>query len=412
MHWHIDTDLVSLVTACFLLIYYYRAGQHNEAGAKSKGFLACLWVAVTVTAVDIVASIAMEATVSRLFYHIMMTLYFALIEQAILAWFYYTLAILFQNQKKQGRGIAYAAIAPYALYIGAVVSNPWTGLFYVLGENNAYQRGPLFFMAIALFAAYTLAIFALTLIRRNHIPQGYSAHVLIMMPVLLAISIAVQLLNPGWLTIMPGYVLCMLISFLFLQTKKSHEQQALVQTLSKAASTDKLTGIFNRAGAEAQVQLMYLGNINSPCMTSIVDIDNLKLVNDSMGHPEGDRAIQAVAEVLRQHFRSSDIVARFGGDEFMVFMIGDLNESQEHRTLRALVRELGEIRVGENDDYSIHCSIGAACGVVGSISFEALCKQADTALYHVKRSGKNNYAMYRSEMVEKPVKGEESSLVS
>ena len=117
-----------------------------------------------------------------------------------------------------------------------------------------------------------------------------------------------------------------------------------------------------------------------------------------MGHPEGDRAIQSVAAQLKRHFRMSDTVVRYGGDEFLVFLTGDLNEAQVHRSLSTLVNELSALRIGERNDVPVHGSIGAACGLVGLDSFESLCGKADVALYHVKRSGKNGYAIYKPEM--------------
>ena len=131
----------------------------------------------------------------------------------------------------------------------------------------------------------------------------------------------------------------------------------------------------------------------------IVDIDDLKHINDTLGHSGGDQAIRLVAAQLKRHFRACDTVTRYGGDEFLAFLTGPFTETQLRNSIETLVLELGMLQIGEEGGgMHLKCSIGAAYGVVGRDSFVLLCNQADAALYYVKRNGKNACAFYRPEM--------------
>lgn len=164
------------------------------------------------------------------------------------------------------------------------------------------------------------------------------------------------------------------------------------------ARLDGVTEIYNRVAAEELIARKLSDPTNGRCAFLLLDLDDLKKMNDRLGHPQGDRALRAVAATLKKHFRRSDIFGRIGGDEFVAFLTGITTREDLDATLRSLLRELLRSRVGEQDDFVIHCSIGCALGECGRDSFADLYKQADTALYHVKRNGKNSYVFYSPQM--------------
>ncbi|MEG2000047.1 MAG: GGDEF domain-containing protein, partial [Evtepia sp.] len=171
----------------------------------------------------------------------------------------------------------------------------------------------------------------------------------------------------------------------------------------KRADTDGLTDLYNRTAIERKMKLLLETKGDSPCALVMIDVDDLKIINDSLGHMQGDRAIRAFADILRSHFGSHALVGRIGGDEFLVFLQAAVDSKTLSGILHALVGRLSELRVGEHADYPIHGSIGATISHTGGDTFDILYKQADTALYDVKRHGKNNYALYRADMnCEKP----------
>lgn len=111
--------------------------------------------------------------------------------------------------------------------------------------------------------------------------------------------------------------------------------------------------------------------------------------------------MRAIGDILLGHFRHSDIIGRIGGDEFIIFLPNASGEEGLKNSLSSLLRKLSSIVIGEKDEQSMHCSIGAILGKTGVDDFSTLYKKADTALYHVKRHGKNDYAFYIPEMEHK-----------
>ena len=398
MFWHIDTDFVSLIVIIAIYVYNLKNPPHDESVVQQRSFLWSLRSGIVVTVIDIAASMAMDFAVSRFVYHLFMTLYLATVELPILCWLSYSLSILYHTDPVRRRNYSLAVRISYLVYVPFALTNPWTGLMYTLGENNEYQRGPLFFLMVAVYAAYAAVLLALVLIRRRYVPIGYSTIILVMMPLINALAIAVQLLCPGLLLIMPGFTISMLLAFLFLQTRRTRDSEALVSTLSAAATTDQMTDLLNRAGMEQQVLRLSRDCSGQKMMVVVVDIDDLKSINDSFGHTDGDLAIRTVATHLKSHFRASDLVARFGGDEFIVCLVGNLSDSQSRCSLELLVDEITRDPVGEGGRVVISVSVGAAMGVVGYDDFYSLCRRADAALYYVKQHHKHGCAFYEPSM--------------
>ncbi len=177
---------------------------------------------------------------------------------------------------------------------------------------------------------------------------------------------------------------------------KEKEEQIAVQN---RAQRDGMTGLLNRATSEEQIRFIMEESRQKGGVLILLDLDDLKGINDTYGHEQGDRAIMGIAETLKSNFRAGDIIGRAGGDEFMVFLPGAAgNENTISQTLSALLRKLAGLSVGPEDERRIHCSIGCAVQIPEKDTFESLYRRADMALYHVKRNGKNNFTFYSPEM--------------
>lgn len=174
------------------------------------------------------------------------------------------------------------------------------------------------------------------------------------------------------------------------------ETRAVIE-LARRAERDGMTGLYNKAATEEIAKRVISVNIGEPCALMIIDLDNLKTINDTLGHVNGDVALKAIASAVREHFRNTDIVGRVGGDEFFVLLHGSISESVLRASLSGLVRKVSQRKI-PNFENGISCSIGAAMGVCGQSTYEALFNQADTALYHVKRNGKCGFALYTADM--------------
>lgn len=137
-------------------------------------------------------------------------------------------------------------------------------------------------------------------------------------------------------------------------------------------------------------------NSSTDCSGALIfiDVDDFKKVNDALGHLAGDDILRSTARRILSVFRRSDVVARYGGDEFVVFVSNMSREALERRLdqLCAMFHNpyhKGEIR------YEVMGSIGAALCPEDGKDYGTLLAHADTALYEAKRHGKNQYRLYR-----------------
>lgn len=154
------------------------------------------------------------------------------------------------------------------------------------------------------------------------------------------------------------------------------------------AATDAMTGLLGKtAFASRAAQRMRNPKAAAPTLL-MIDFDDFKSINDTQGHLEGDRLLAAAAMLLQRVFSADDLLGRFGGDEFIVFMQGISREMTEKKILH-FMRRLSEIEDGAG--HRITCSIGAFCEDRNDMAVDELLKKADEAMYEAKRSGKNNY---------------------
>ncbi len=188
------------------------------------------------------------------------------------------------------------------------------------------------------------------------------------------------------------------------------ETRAVIE-LARRAERDGMTGLYNKAATEEIARRVISVNVNEPCALMIIDLDNLKTINDTLGHVNGDAALKAIASAVREHFRNTDIVGRIGGDEFFVLLHGSISESVLRASLSGLVRKVSQRKI-PGFEKNISCSIGAAMGMCGATTYETLFNQADTALYHVKRNGKCGFALYTADMDEDGYRFDESGSLS
>lgn len=177
------------------------------------------------------------------------------------------------------------------------------------------------------------------------------------------------------------------------------------QRLEHLASTDALTGLMNRRAYFNRIQALTNEHNAGHCIC-IIDIDNFKKLNDTYGHPVGDAVLKEVARALEHSVRSSDMVARLGGEEFGLYLdSGDVDQcSHIFEELQANLRDI-EVPTDKGILDNITVSIGASivCRDAQSATtfFDLAMKEADDALYEAKRQGKDRYYWYHKMIAEK-----------
>lgn len=160
------------------------------------------------------------------------------------------------------------------------------------------------------------------------------------------------------------------------------------------ARTDHLTGLYNRTILDSIIAPLFAGTIRDkrPFSVMVVDLDNLKTINDRYGHDAGDQAIVTSAQVIKSTLRESDVVVRKGGDEFAVFLP---NTRSVDATV--LARRLIEAAEGSGlPDKRPMMSIGVAAFPEHGDEFNDLLNKADAAMYDIKRAGGNSVAVYEA----------------
>ncbi|MCP3851597.1 MAG: diguanylate cyclase [Gammaproteobacteria bacterium] len=174
---------------------------------------------------------------------------------------------------------------------------------------------------------------------------------------------------------------------LFDQVKIQQEQ------LYQLAMTDQLTGLYNRHSLVQLLPKYFSHSVrhSTPLSVLVLDIDHFKYINDNYGHSKGDEVLSKFGQLITANFRSEDLVARYGGEEFVVIMANSNHDDTIEKA--ELLRTHIESHLIEGLKVTI--SIGVACADSHS-NFEHMFNQADTALYHAKKNGRNQTITYAS----------------
>lgn len=166
------------------------------------------------------------------------------------------------------------------------------------------------------------------------------------------------------------------------------------KNLQEKADTDLLTGLNNKLATERKIKEYVRDNPDALGMLFVLDIDNFKKINDTMGHAFGDEVLRTLGKHIGANFRVTDIIGRAGGDEFMIFLKDLKDDADTLHQAEKLVKFFRGFQAGEYVKYSATASIGAAVFPAHGSDFETLYKSADKALYKAKERGKNQLAFY------------------
>jgi diguanylate cyclase (GGDEF)-like protein len=168
-------------------------------------------------------------------------------------------------------------------------------------------------------------------------------------------------------------------------------QRAALSEAERRAQTDPLTGVLNRrslierleaACARARARGL-------PIALLFIDLDHFKQINDTFGHPAGDACLRAIIDPIHAELRQSDVIGRYGGEEFVV-ILSSADAAAATPIAQRIVERVADVRVsGFGEPISVTCSIGIAASDTLGIWGEPLLAQADAAVYVAKRSGRN-----------------------
>ena len=161
--------------------------------------------------------------------------------------------------------------------------------------------------------------------------------------------------------------------------------------LHRLATRDALTDLDNRSSVERSMGdfLMDADGRNEPCAALFVDIDDLKSVNDTFGHEAGDKVLRHVAKSLKDCVRNCDIVARMGGDEFIVLLESPIDQKAAFEVANRILSAVRRPVEIDGQPSSQTVSVGIAVRQPNGLNAEELLSLADSAMYDAKRAGKD-----------------------
>lgn len=186
------------------------------------------------------------------------------------------------------------------------------------------------------------------------------------------------------------------------------EQRRAAERLSHQATHDALTGLPNRASILARLdELLPTAGVDEVAVL-FIDLDNFKIVNDSLGHQVGDELLIQVAERFRSTMRVGDQLARFGGDEFVVFVDGTTKQADETgeirlgpldptRVAQRLVQSVQDVVIVDGNELIVTASIGFATNTRPKMTAAELLRDADAAMYQAKASGRDRFERFEDD---------------
>jgi len=166
--------------------------------------------------------------------------------------------------------------------------------------------------------------------------------------------------------------------------------------LLELANHDSLTGLYNRRRFVEELKKEILGIMRHGYGSALlfIDLDQFKYVNDACGHPAGDRLIRKVADELRRSVRRDDVVARFGGDEFVI-LVRRADSASARSTAQSILSNMRRMaHIEEDQVFHVHCSIGITMLSTANLHYDDLINQADIACREAKSAGRNRMHFY------------------
>ncbi len=226
-----------------------------------------------------------------------------------------SLWLLYASLQISHDGLNIKRFLPLLLLVNVVnalllVISQYNGIYYSIDGNNVYTRGPFFWINVMLILALMIVAFCLILLNRQYIERRY-LFALLFFAAPPFIAVILQALFYGIALMLNSIALSLLVVFFNIQ--------------NKSMNTDYLTGVYNRKRLEAYLKEKVAMCSDKLTFSAIlIDIDQFKSINDEFGHDVGDDALEATVALLRQCVRHTDLIARFGGDEFYI-VLDDMN---------------------------------------------------------------------------------------
>jgi|APHig6443717817_1056837.scaffolds.fasta_scaffold39745_2 diguanylate cyclase (GGDEF)-like protein len=296
-----------------------------------------------------------------------------------LLWYQLVRRILDRHTKNH-RSENILLMIPMLINFLLVVSSPWTGSIFSVTSLNVYQRGPLFWLSSAITYGYLfLGLLLLSISHRKIAQQDrFPLSVFAIFPL---IGGLIQTMFYGTLLMWSSAAFSMVIAYTFLQ--------------HRLVSLDPLTQAWTRQSLYNYIDQRYLKLNQTDFGMIYLDVDDLKPINDTYGHMEGDEALKTAIRLVRESIRKNDIVARVGGDEFVVLFEGCEIDVLKRNVARIRER-FNAFNASAVKPYPLLCSFGYDLYHPEFTGINQLIERVDALMYQDKRAKKKSSAVFES----------------
>lgn len=264
-------------------------------------------------------------------------------------------------------------LAPILLNLIITALSPAYGLVFYIDSSDIYRRGSWFAVTAAITYFYLLYSLALILRQRNRIMRQEFIP-LCVFGIFPLFGGLVQSLFYGVLLMWSSCAFSLVIIYNFLQQRMIH--------------LDHLTGVWTRGSFDYYISQRSRQKLIKGFGAIFADLDDLKKINDENGHYEGDRAIKNAVRFIKGSLRKTDIVARMGGDEFVIILDCDSKEDLE-KTVGRISSSFAEYNERSGKAYRLECSLGADVYSTEYSSIEQFLRHVDSLLYDDKKKKKS-----------------------
>lgn len=250
------------------------------------------------------------------------------------------------------------------------ILNVFYPILFVINENNVFSRLPGSWTSIILVYLIYLYLLVMVFINRRQLSSNFLFGVLMFLVIPLAAGV-IQMLNLGLILIWPSVAVAILFSYLLFETTSS--------------SMDYLTGLYTRNRAEDSIRVLMRKRRSFSVV--MMDMDNFKQVNDELGHHVGDKLLIEMGRILTQVYGRKDIVARYGGDEFII-----VSETVNSGSIKFIRKEINRYMGLSTNEYirNAQFSMGVAyCTNSNSCTVDQMLIEADNNMYLDKAKNKN-----------------------
>jgi len=362
-------DLYSLFIMIFVLVNVYK--NIEERDRQQRAFMGMLKTTILLLALDTVTKLDGRPAPVNYFVTAADCLSIAIGPLVMVFWMRYLGCALFPGgEEKADKWVATAFFLFAVNAVISVFSVPFGWVFY-FDEKYVYHRGPGFLVSALFMLSMILLSEVFVFVNRSRIDRRhiFSMNFFLVPPILCG---AVQTLLYGSSLILSGFAFSELIVFVHIQ--------------NGSMNVDYLTGAYNRRQLDRQIREKIRLSTQAHTFAAIlIDLDNFKSINDTMGHNVGDCALEDTVAILRESIRTNDLLARYGGDEFCIVL--DTATEAELTTIIVRIEEkLANFNRDGDRPYKLSFSMGyQVYDACSGMSAEQFQKVIDEHMYEHKR---------------------------